>query len=100
MKNLRPILSFLLILSSLVSFSQYDPNKINKKAVEAFIKASEKAQDGKYDEAIESLNEAVKRDASYVDAWLSLGGLYGELKDYRQSVQYYEKAFLLDTIYT
>ena len=100
MKNLRPIFSFLLILSSLFSVAQYDPNKIDRKAIEAFNKASEKAQDGKYEEAIESLKEAIRRDAGYVDALLSLGGLYGELKDYRQSIQHYEKAFSIDTNYT
>ena len=100
MKNLRPIFSFLLILSSLFSVAQYDPNKIDRKAIEAFNKASEKAQDGKYEEAIESLKEAIRSDAGYVDALLSLGGLYGELKDYRQSIQHYEKAFLIDTNYT
>lgn len=99
MKNRALLLTFFCFLTTL-TFAQYDLNKINKKAVEAYNKGIEKAQDGKYKDAIESFEEAIRRDANYIDAYLSLAGVYGQMKKYEQSVSYYEKAFPLDTAYT
>jgi Tfp pilus assembly protein PilF len=82
------------------SQAQYDVSKINKKAIESYNKALEKAQDGKYKDAIESLQEAIQRDGKYIDAYLSLAGIYGQIKDHQQSISTYEKAFTLDSNYT
>lgn len=100
MKNLRVLLPCFLIFTFCNSHAQYDVSKINKKAVEAYNKALEKAQDGKYTESIAALQEAVQKDAGYIDAYLSLGGIYGQLKDHPQSIANYEKAFSLDSNYT
>lgn len=100
MKNRILILLFPIIFSGITATAQYDQTKINKKAVEAYNKALEKAQDGKYKEAIESLKEAIQRDGKYIDAYLSLAGLYGQIKDHQQSIATYEKAFALDQKYT
>jgi outer membrane protein OmpA-like peptidoglycan-associated protein/tetratricopeptide (TPR) repeat protein len=100
MKN--RILILLTISTLLFSFSasaQYDVSKINKKAIESYNKGLEKAQEGKYADAVESLNEALLRDANYVDAYLSLAGVYGQLKNYEQSIVNYEKAFAIDSNY-
>lgn len=100
MKNPQLVLVAFAFLSFFSAFAQYDGSRINKKAVEAYNSAIEKAQDGKYAESLAALQQAVQRDAGYVDAWLSLGGMYGQLKDYTQSIAHYEKAFLLDSNYT
>ncbi|MES2881046.1 MAG: flagellar motor protein MotB, partial [Bacteroidota bacterium] len=73
---------------------------VNKKAIEAYNKAIEKAQEDKFNDAIEMLQEAIRRDGNYVDAYLSLAGVYGQLKNFPQSITTYEKAFSLDTNYT
>jgi len=99
MKNLWPILLLLFAVPQLAQ-AQYDPSKINKKAIESYEKGIEKAQAGNYNDAIESLQESIKRDANYVDAYLSLAGVYGQIKNYTQSVILYEKAFSLDSNYT
>ncbi|MBD0331488.1 MAG: OmpA family protein [Chitinophagaceae bacterium] len=99
MKNLQILISCFLFLPHFL-FAQYDVSKINKKAVEAYNKGIEKAQDGRYKDAIESLQEAISRDPKYIDAYLSLAGVYGQLKDYNQSIFFYEKAFTLDSNYT
>jgi len=99
MKNLVLSLVAVLLTSNFL-FGQYDVSKINKKAIEAYNKGLEKAQDGKYKEAIESLTEAINRDPKYIDAYLSLAGVYGQTKDHKQSVATYEKAFTLDSNYT
>jgi Tfp pilus assembly protein PilF len=74
------------------SQAQYDVSRINKKAVAAYNLALEKAQDGKYNESIVALQEAIQKDANYIDAYLSLAGIYGQLKNHGQSVIHYEKA--------
>ncbi|HEY0058799.1 MAG TPA: tetratricopeptide repeat protein, partial [Flavisolibacter sp.] len=100
MKNLR----LSLFLGCLFSFTflqaQYDVSKISKKAVESYDKALEKAQDGKYNEAIALLEEAIRKDPKYVEAYLSLAGVHGQQKNHTQSVLVYEKAFSLDPVYT
>jgi outer membrane protein OmpA-like peptidoglycan-associated protein/tetratricopeptide (TPR) repeat protein len=100
MKNRSFLFSFILLLISSTLFAQYDVSRINKKAIEAYNKGIEKAQDGKYKDAIESMQEAISRDAKYIDAYLSLAGVYGQIKNHTQSVATYEKAFLLDSNYT
>jgi len=85
---------------SLPSFSQYSVSKVNKKAVESYNKAMEKLQSDDYKGAIPIFQEAIQKDANYIDAYLSLAGVYGQLKNYQQSVDTYEKAFALDSNYT
>jgi outer membrane protein OmpA-like peptidoglycan-associated protein/tetratricopeptide (TPR) repeat protein len=100
MKSLK-LFSFLLVLFTFsLTHAQYNTSKINKKAIEAYNKALEKAENGNYKEALESLQEAIQKDPSYIDAYLSLAGVYGQLKNHQQSVTNYEKAFILDSAYT
>jgi len=82
------------------SFAQYDPARVDKKAVVLYEKALDLAENNKYKEAIVFLQQAIGRDQNYVDAYLSMAGIFGQLKDYTQSVLIYEKAFVLDTAYT
>ncbi len=101
MKNLlRLFFTFCILHFIYFASAQLDQSKINKKAIEAYNKGLEKAQDGKFKDAIESLEEAVKREPKYLDAYLSLAGVYGQIKDRAQSVATYEKAFLIDSNYT
>src|SRR3982751_3049546 len=93
--------AIVLLLSCNLSFSQvYDPSKVAKKAVVLYNQALERAQDGNYPNAAGLLLQAIQTDAKYVDAYLSLAGVYGQMKNARLSVEYYEKAFALDTGYT
>src|SRR6476661_2802947 len=82
------------------AFGQYDAAGINKKAIVVYEKGIEKAQEGNYVEAIQLLQDAIQKDGRYIDAYLSLGGVYGQLKEYKQSTGYYKKAFALDSNYT
>ena len=101
MKN-RIILyfTFCIFYFSFPAFAQPDQSKINKKAIEAYNKAIEKAQEEKYNDAIEFLKEAIEKDANYIDAYLSLAGVYGQIKNDQQAIVFYEKAFALDSNYT
>jgi len=94
-----------LILLSFISiqplFSQpYNPAKVNKKAIVLYNQAIERVQDGNFVSAAGLLLQSIEWDKNYVDAYLSLAGIYGQIKNYRSSTSYYEKAFALDSDYT
>jgi outer membrane protein OmpA-like peptidoglycan-associated protein/Tol biopolymer transport system component len=92
--------AFCFIYFVIPALAQYDQSKINKKAVDSYNHALEYAQDGKYSQAITLLQEAISRDPKYIDAYLSLAGVYGQQKEHQQSIAWYEKAFALDSNYT
>ncbi|NJO25736.1 MAG: flagellar motor protein MotB, partial [Bacteroidia bacterium] len=71
-----------------------------KKVQQLYTTGIEQAQDGNYKAAISSLEQVVYLDSNHVDAYLSLGGVYGQLKSYDLAVEYYEKAFARDTVNT
>jgi outer membrane protein OmpA-like peptidoglycan-associated protein len=96
MKNL---LVLLVLFSPLLGRAQYDPDKVNKKAAQLYAKAVELAQDGHFKEGIDRLQEAVKLDSRFEDAFLSIGGMYGEMKDYREAILNYEIARSIDSVY-
>ena len=81
-------------------FSQYDPTKINKKAFSVYMQAMEKANGRDFKGAIDLLNQCISLEPKYADAFLSLGGVYGQLKNYKGSTENYEKAFAIDPNYT
>src|SRR5215216_5769519 len=85
----------------LISYGQsYDPYKINKKALALYDQAIQKAQARNFKEAIDLLNRGIAIEPKYAEAFLSLGGIYGQMKNYRQSTDNYEKAFAIDSNYT
>ena len=101
MKSLQYLIYTACCLFTFTSFAQrYDPEKINKKAIPFYNQAIENANDGKYPEAINLLEKCISLDAKYVDAYLSIAGVYGQIKDYTKSIEFYEKAFSLDSNYT
>ncbi len=83
------------------SFCQpYDASKVNKKAVKLYSQAMDYADQGNLSMAAELLQKCISIDNKYLDAYLSLAGVYGQIKDYKSSVEYYEKAFTRDSDYT
>lgn len=78
----------------------YDPEKVNKKAGEIYGTAYEEAQEDKYTEAIAHLNEALRLDPKFVDVYLSRAGIYANLKDYKASVNDFETAIRMDSVYS
>lgn len=82
------------------AFSQYDPGKIKKKAVQYYNQAQERAADDNMISAIGLLLQAVGEDNKYVDAHLALGSLFGNMKNHKKSIQHFEMAFSIDSVYT
>src|SRR6476646_4849287 len=99
MKNRFLLLLFFSLIFT-CSFSQYDLSKINKKAIDSYNKALQQAEGNNFDAAIKLLKQSIEQDQTYIEAYLSLGGVFGQLKSYQESIQYYEKAFAIDSNYT
>jgi outer membrane protein OmpA-like peptidoglycan-associated protein len=97
MKNL---FLFFFIILSITSFSQsYNPDKINKKAIDFYERALSRAQEGQLKEAVQGLNKAIQTEPNYADAILSLASVYGELKDYKSAIEQFEKGRVIDSNY-
>ncbi|HTI91046.1 MAG TPA: OmpA family protein [Puia sp.] len=103
MKNQPYLFHFFLILFCLAAVprtqAQYNPDKVNKKAAQSYSKALELAQNDDFKGGIESLKQAVLLDPGFADAWLSMAGMYGELKNYQGAIDSYEKARAIDSNY-
>lgn len=89
----------LLIVVALNCYSQYNPAAVNKKAYDYYTHAMSKAGEGDYRGAIVLLQNAVKIEPKFLDAYLSIGGLYGEMKEYKPAIENYEKARTIDSVY-
>ena len=92
------LLSFCL-LSTLCTTAQYKPENVNKRAAQLYSKGLELAQGDDFKGGIAALREAVKIDPAFEDAWLSIAGMYGELKNYQGAIDNYERAKALDSNY-
>src|SRR6185503_7984809 len=77
-----------------------DPNKINSRARKMYDEGLAKATDNRFDDAISYLLQAIYLDSYYTDAYLSLAGVYGQMKKPALSAEYYEKALRKDTFAT
>lgn len=77
----------------------YQPDKVNPKAIAVYERAMTLLTDSKIKDAIPLLERAIVLDENYADAFLSLAGAYGELKNYSKAVEWYEKARDKDSSY-
>ncbi len=80
--------------------AQYDPSHVNKKAQALYDQAVQDAGSDDLIGAAGFLIKAVQLDSNYVDALLALGDVYGKLKNYKKSIQSFERAISIDTVYT
>lgn len=97
-KHYCTILAFF-IAPIFVLAQQYDPNKVSKKAAALYERAINRAQEDDFKGGIELLKEAVKIDPRFLDGFLSIAGMYGEMKDYTNAIDYYKKAQAIDAAY-
>jgi outer membrane protein OmpA-like peptidoglycan-associated protein len=94
-------LTFIVLVScsSQLSLAQTDGTK---KAQEIYTKANEALVFGRYQEALDGFEEAVKTDPSYINAHLQIANLYQNLYNkYDQAVGHYEAVIKCDkTLYS
>lgn len=97
-KHIIFILTGLLLHASL--FAQgYQPEKVPLKAVKFYQEAMQLAENDQFRQGIAKLQQAVGVYPGYADAWLSIAGMYGELKDYENAILNYKKAEAIDSEY-
>ncbi|MEP6512374.1 MAG: OmpA family protein [Parafilimonas sp.] len=89
----------IIVFCSISSAQTYNPDNVNKKAQDVYVKALMQLNDGEAKDAIPLLTKAIELDKNYEDAYLSLGGVYGEIKNYQKSAEYYENARNIDAAY-
>ena len=99
MTILKPFCTFLFLHIFIFASAQYDPSKIDKKAVQLFDRSMIEGRNGDLKEGLEALKEAVAIDNRYADAYLSMAGMYTELKNYQAAIESYKTARSIDSIY-
>lgn len=102
MNNFRSfiLISFLLLTTIHRGYGQeYRLDKISKKAVQLYEKAFEKASQNETKEAIAFLQQATEADENYADAWIALGRLQIEIKNYPYSLVCFRRALFIDINY-
>ncbi|MGI8952323.1 MAG: OmpA family protein [Chitinophagaceae bacterium] len=87
---------FLIFCFTIIHAAAQSPNK---KAQTAYDDAMLQLRDGLVKDAIPLLGKAIEYDANFTDAYLSLAGVYGELKKYDKAIDYYQKARSKDSAY-
>lgn len=97
---MRYYLTFVsLFVMQLIAVGQYDPTRVSKKAAALYEKAIALAQEDNFRGGINLLKEAVRIDPGFADGFLSMAGMYGELKNYDSAILHYENARKIDSNY-
>jgi len=94
------ITCYVLLTSCITNAQWYDPEKVDHNANTVYSLGINKAQSDDYITAIRMINEALKIEPKFVDAYLSLAGINANMKNYAESVSQFEKAIALDSVYT
>ncbi len=89
----------LLSVSALLNAQQYNSDNVSQRVMNLYEKAIALLRDEQFKEAVPILLTAVKEDSNFVDGYLSLAGTFGELKQYKRSIRFYETARQKDTNY-
>jgi outer membrane protein OmpA-like peptidoglycan-associated protein/tetratricopeptide (TPR) repeat protein len=90
----------LLMISFLNASAQKNKTSANQqKSAEAYEKAMLQLRDGLIKDAVPLLGKAIEYDPKNLDAYLSLAGVYGELKNYDKAIITYETAKKVDSTF-
>ncbi len=87
------------IIPSLSFAQQYQPENIKPKALALYDKALVALNEDDFETARKILHQTIIADSNYIDAYLSLAGVYGQQKNYANAVKYYSNAIQKDTVY-
>jgi outer membrane protein OmpA-like peptidoglycan-associated protein/Tol biopolymer transport system component len=97
---MKQLLTFCFLMGSLSLLAQrYNPEQVKPAAQAEYGKAVEKIQDGDLSAAMQLVEAALKLDPNFVDAYLSLGGLNAEKKQYKKAVELHTAARKIDSAY-
>src|SRR5688572_20552848 len=83
------------ILISVTATAQMPLATKSKKAIELYTEADNFRVRGQFSQAIGMLNEAIKKDRNFVEAYYRLGIIYMTLKDFPQAIKNFEQGLSL-----
>ena len=90
----RTLFIFFFFITPL-AWSQIPLATKSKKAIELYTEADNFRVRGQFSQAIDLLNEAIKKDREFVEAYYRLGIIYMTLKDFPQAIRNLEKGLSL-----
>ncbi|MBX3252592.1 MAG: PD40 domain-containing protein [Chitinophagaceae bacterium] len=93
-------LFYCFLVSGFCFAQKYNPGKVNKKAINLYNLGLDEAQNGNFKEALRLIDQALQLDNTYIDAYLTKAGIYGQMKDYANCIVNYEKSFDIDLEYS
>ena len=91
----RIILTLLLATFALTTYSQRYYSD-NKKAASQYEKSLQYWLQGKSAQAIKGFEKTIDMDSSFIEAYLMLGDIYADRKDYANAKKHYHSAVLID----
>jgi len=89
----------IMVVACTADAQQYDPQKVNPKAAALYSQSLQEATDGNLREGISLLRQAITIDKSFEDAFLSMAGMYSQLKIHDSAIINYEIARGIDSSY-
>src|SRR5688572_19978546 len=90
----RTLFIFFLLVAGAASAQMPLATK-SRKAIELYTEADNFRVRGQFSQAIGLLNEAIKKDREFVEAYYRLGIIYMTLKDFPQAIRNLEKGLSL-----
>jgi len=93
-KNVFTSLLIFFLIFGLLSCSSKE-----KQAQNHFKKGFEYHNQGSMEKAIEEYHQALKLNPNYIEAYMNIGAIYVDKKDYDQAIQQFKKVIELDYYY-
>jgi len=87
------------LLWSSLALAQTPRQSSNPKALKKYNEALLALEDNRSTDGIALLANVLQIDSNFIDAYLSLAGAYGNVKQYKKAVIVYERARLKDSMY-
>jgi outer membrane protein OmpA-like peptidoglycan-associated protein len=88
-----------LILALLFPAQAQNLTSQSKKATKAYLKAEEAFRKSDFETAKKNLNEALKTDSTFIEAWLLLADYAAEKNDVLLGIESLENALAIDTLF-
>lgn len=99
-RQLLLLLIHTFFIANLSHAQWYDPEKTDKKVRAIYVKAYDNAMDENYDEAMGYIEQVLKADPRFVEAYLTRANIYAVQKKYKASVDDFDKAYQLDSVFS
>ncbi len=97
---MKKIVSFIIILLSVFYvngvFAQYEFSTKSKKAIKSYKMAENKYRQYFFDEALEYLDEAIKKDPMFIEPYLLKADYYKMTKNYKLEIENLKKSISID----